>query len=235
MSMSDAVNFFLYRVAKTQSFPPELKVPNEGTKQALAEARAMRLARRKTSQVHSHVAVFRTANLNIAPCTPADSEDFIALELDPDVMHFLNGGCRRSRSTDPDAVDFLMPRGTEPFVWTARLKDNGDFVGWFCLSSAGWKISRDWISTVQAPLGPRLCLGGRTRACGLGFAGAGYEMIEACTMAVNLGSRRGHGKLGMRHVRTVEVKSGLRPGADQGELWYEMSRAEWDLARQPCN
>lgn len=49
MSMSDAVNFFLYRVAKTQSFPPELKVPNEGTKQALAEARSMRLTRRKAA------------------------------------------------------------------------------------------------------------------------------------------------------------------------------------------
>lgn len=44
MSMSDAVRIFLHRVATTQSFPLELKVPNEETKAALEEARAMRRA-----------------------------------------------------------------------------------------------------------------------------------------------------------------------------------------------
>ncbi|HWU65319.1 MAG TPA: type II toxin-antitoxin system RelB/DinJ family antitoxin [Ensifer sp.] len=44
MSMSDAVRIFLHRVAATQSFPLELKVPNEETKAALEEARAMRRA-----------------------------------------------------------------------------------------------------------------------------------------------------------------------------------------------
>lgn len=42
MSMSDAVRIFLHRVAATQSFPLELKVPNEETRAALEEARAMR-------------------------------------------------------------------------------------------------------------------------------------------------------------------------------------------------
>lgn len=46
MSMSDAVRIFLHRVAATQSFPLELKVPNEETRAALEEARAMRLARK---------------------------------------------------------------------------------------------------------------------------------------------------------------------------------------------
>ncbi len=46
MSMSDAVRIFLHRVAATQSFPLELKVPNEETKAALEEARAMRRARK---------------------------------------------------------------------------------------------------------------------------------------------------------------------------------------------
>ncbi len=46
MSMSDAVRIFLHRVAATQGFPLELKVPNEETKAALEEARAMRLARK---------------------------------------------------------------------------------------------------------------------------------------------------------------------------------------------
>ena len=46
MSMSDAVRIFLHRVAATQSFPLELKVPNDETRAALEEARAIRLARK---------------------------------------------------------------------------------------------------------------------------------------------------------------------------------------------
>ncbi|WP_442967004.1 type II toxin-antitoxin system RelB/DinJ family antitoxin [Rhizobium sp. C4] len=50
LSMSDAISIFLQHVAATQSLPPELKVPNEDTAEALAEARAMRLARRRAAE-----------------------------------------------------------------------------------------------------------------------------------------------------------------------------------------
>ncbi|MET3613375.1 DNA-damage-inducible protein J [Rhizobium aquaticum] len=46
MSMSDAARIFLRRVVATQSFPLELKIPNEETRAALQEAKAIRLARR---------------------------------------------------------------------------------------------------------------------------------------------------------------------------------------------
>ncbi len=46
MTMSDAVRIFLHRVATTQSFPLELKVPNEETRAALKEARDIRKARK---------------------------------------------------------------------------------------------------------------------------------------------------------------------------------------------
>ena len=181
------------------------------------------------------MAVFRTANLTIAPCTPDDREDFIALELDPDVMHFLNGGAVDHEATDPDAVDFLMPRGTEPFVWTGRLKDSGDFVGWFCLSSGDGKTAEIGYRLCKRHWGRGFASEGARVLVDWGFADAGYEMIEACTMTVNLGSRRVMEKLGMRHVRTVEVKSGNMPGSDQGEVWYQMSRSEWGLARKPSD
>ncbi|MGF9566504.1 type II toxin-antitoxin system RelB/DinJ family antitoxin [Neorhizobium sp. JUb45] len=45
MTMSDAVRIFLHRVAATQSFPLELKAPNEETRAALKEAREIRKAR----------------------------------------------------------------------------------------------------------------------------------------------------------------------------------------------
>jgi DNA-damage-inducible protein J len=46
MSMSDAVRLFLHRVVATRSFPLELKTPNDQTRAALDDAKAMRLARR---------------------------------------------------------------------------------------------------------------------------------------------------------------------------------------------
>ena len=46
LSVSDAIRMFRHRVVASQSFPLELKVPNETTRAALAEAREIREARR---------------------------------------------------------------------------------------------------------------------------------------------------------------------------------------------
>jgi DNA-damage-inducible protein J len=46
LSMSDAVRLFLRRVVIDQAFPLELKVPNEQTRAAMEESRAMMVARR---------------------------------------------------------------------------------------------------------------------------------------------------------------------------------------------
>ena len=55
------------------------------------------------------------------------------LERDPEVMRFLNGGHAVDHAKAHPNATFLMPRGTEPHVWTARRTDGGAFVGWFCL------------------------------------------------------------------------------------------------------
>jgi DNA-damage-inducible protein J len=44
LSVSDAVRVFLHRVVASQGFPLELKIPNETTRAALAEAREIRKA-----------------------------------------------------------------------------------------------------------------------------------------------------------------------------------------------
>ena len=46
LSVSEAVRVFLHRVVASQSFPLELKVPNETTRAALAEAHEIRKARK---------------------------------------------------------------------------------------------------------------------------------------------------------------------------------------------
>jgi hypothetical protein len=71
------------------------------------------------------MAVLQTTRLTLSPCSPSDRADFIDLELDPEVMRFLNGGHAVDHARiDPNAT-FLMPRGTEPYVWTARRTTNG--------------------------------------------------------------------------------------------------------------
>ena len=174
------------------------------------------------------MAVLQTRQLTLSPCCLADRDDFIGLERDPEVMRFLNGGhAIHHEEGDPNA-DFLMPRGTEPHVWTARRTANRTFVGWFCLwpesaelAEIGYRLRRmDW--------GRGLASEGSLALIDWGFGSAGYDRIVATTMAVNQASRRVMEKIGMHYVRTVHAGySDPIPGAEQGEVWYELTQQEW--------
>ncbi|OCW57508.1 GCN5 family acetyltransferase [Hoeflea olei] len=174
------------------------------------------------------MAILRTTNLTIRPCSPADRADFMDLERDPEVMRFLNGGPVDHATVDPEKVTFLMPRGTEPHVWTARRSRNDEFVGWFCLFPE---------SRALAEIGYRLCRGcwgqglaseGASALVDWGFGDGGYDRIIACTMAVNHGSRRVMEKIGMKHTRTdfSDFPAPI-PGSGDGEVWYELTRMAW--------
>lgn len=176
----------------------------------------------------SKMAVLQTMRLTLSPCRPEDRADFVGLELDPEVMRFLNGGHAVDHERiDPDTATFLMPRGTEPYVWTARRTAGGAFVGWFCLwpesgtsAELGYRLRRaDW--------GQGLAFEGASALVDWGFASAGYDRIVACTMAVNHGSRRVMEKIGMTYVRTVSVDGPDRfAGSEHGEVWYELTCPE---------
>ena len=173
--------------------------------------------------------VLQTTRLKLSPCCPSDSADFIDLERDPEVMRFLNGGYAVDHAQDNSGATFLMPRGTEEYVWTARRKDTGAFVGWLCLwpetemvAELGYRLRRDnWGQ-------------GFASECGMaifeyGFRRGGYVSVFASTMAVNLASRRVMEKIGMHYVRTAydELLDPI-PGSERGEVKYEVTRAEWD-------
>ena len=79
------------------------------------------------------MAVLQTVRLTLSPCSPSDRADFMDLERDPEVMRYLNGGYAVDHEQKHPNATFLMPRGTEPYVWTARRRANDAFVGWFCL------------------------------------------------------------------------------------------------------
>ena len=174
------------------------------------------------------MAVLQTMRLTLTPCRPGDRADFIALERDPEVMLFLNGGrAVESEEADPDAA-YLMPRGTEPYVWTARRTDGDAFVGWFCLwpekegeAELGYRLRRmEW--------GQGLASEGASALIDWGFKNEGYDRVVACTMAVNQASRRVMEKAGMTYIRTDHVEwSDPIPGAKEGEVWYAVTRSEW--------
>jgi len=94
----------------------------------------------------------QTPRLTLSPNTPADRDDFIALERDPQVMRFLNGGYPVDQADSDPNAPFLMPRGDDPYVWTARRTTTNAFVGWFCLwpdnpatAELGYRLrSADW-------------------------------------------------------------------------------------------
>ena len=125
--------------------------------------------------------ILQTTQLTLRPCRPDDRADFIDLERDPLVMRFLNGG----HAVDQDQLDpnatFLMPRGAEPYVWTARRSANDAFVGWFCLSpesetvaELGYRLRReDWSQGLASE--------GASALMDWGFREAGYDKIVATT------------------------------------------------------
>jgi len=178
---------------------------------------------------HLKPAVLHTARLILSPCCPRDRDDFIALERDPEVMRFLNGGLPVAPEARGQDELFLMPRGTETYVWTARRAAGGAFVGWFCL----WPVNE-----AEAELGYRLCRmnwgqglasEGALALVDWGFGSGGYDRITACTMAVNHASRRVLEKAGFSHARTVHVDwAGDIPGGEEGEVLYALSRSMWN-------
>jgi len=176
------------------------------------------------------MAVLQTARLTLSPCNPGDRDDFIALELDPEVMRYLNGG----QAVDPAHVDpahidpdapYLMPRGTEPYVWTARRTATGAFVGWFCLWPESESLAELGYRLRRLEWGQGLAAEGAAALVAWGFENAGYDKIVACTMTVNHGSRRVMEKIGMTHTRTVPYDFDPFPGSEHGEVWYEVTRA----------
>jgi RimJ/RimL family protein N-acetyltransferase len=174
------------------------------------------------------MAVLQTRRLTLSPCRTSDRSDFIELELDPEVMRFLNGG----HAVDHDRIDpnatFLMPRGTEPHVWTARRTTSGAFVGWFCLWPESETLAELGYRLRRMEWGQGLAAEGASALVDWGFRCGGYDKIVSCTMTVNRASRRVMEKIGMSYARTVSVDwPDPYPGCEHGEVWYEQMRSGW--------
>ena len=173
--------------------------------------------------------VLHSTRLTLIPCSPSDRADFIDLERDPEVMRFLNGGhAVGHEDVDPNAP-FLMPRGTEPHVWTARRTANGAFVGWFCLWPESGRLAELGYRLRRADWGQGLATEGALALVNWGFASGGFDRIFASTKAVNHASRRVMEKIGLTYARAVHLDwPDPIPGGEEGEVEYEAMRAGWN-------
>lgn len=177
------------------------------------------------------MAVLHTARLTLRPCHPGDRTDFMDLERDPEVMRYLNGGhAVENEAGDPNSP-FLMPRGTETYVWTARRNANEAFVGWFCLWPADEICAELGYRLRRADWGQGLAAEGAAALVDWGFGSAGYERIMASAMATNHASRRVMEKIGMSYARAVGVGS---PESASGDVEYEVKRSEWAAKQGPA-
>ena len=176
-----------------------------------------------------------TPRLELRPQKADDSDLLVELDGDPDVMEFLTG-----RGTEPqEVIEVWMPHRTEPAhdalglgYWSAF--EDEEFVGWFCLTPD------DGLTSEAAELGYRLrrrawgrglATEGATRLMEHGFVTVGLDRIWAETMAVNVRSRAVLERLGLRHVRTdIREWDEPLPGAELGEVVYELTAAEFAAA-----
>jgi RimJ/RimL family protein N-acetyltransferase len=172
-----------------------------------------------------------TDRLRLEPVTDEHLPLLVELNSDPEVMRFLIG---RAATPEETYAEWARRRGAQSDeerglgYWVGF--ERGTFVGW-------WSCSAYADDPATAGLGYRLRReawgrGLATEGCGAmvahAFAIVGIDRVVAGTMAVNTRSRRVMEKLGMRHVRTwhEEFDEPL-PGTEQGEVGYELTRAEW--------
>ena len=196
-----------------------------------------------------------TARLLLRRFTPADEDDLVALDGDPEVMRYLSGGPATPREQIHERVlprfIALSAQSSALGYWAAEGRDDGTFLGWFALHPvAGDAAAGGWVDTddhAQVELGYRL----RREAWGRGLATEGsralidrafreldVRRIVATTYQYNTGSRRVMEKCGLTHIRSFKLIPAEQIDAGNhtsgGDIWegdeveYALERAEWE-------
>lgn len=177
-----------------------------------------------------------TEALVLRELTTEDVENLVALDADPEVMRFINGGRPTLRD---DIEQRILPRWLRYYeelpgfgFWAAEEKTAAEFIGWFHFRPGEGRPG------VEPEIGYRL----RRSAWGKGYATEGcralihkgfteypVRRVLARTMAVNTASRRVMEKSGLRPVRVFHGDwPDEIPGCEHGEVEYALDREEWE-------
>lgn len=181
-----------------------------------------------------------TDRLVLRRFTPDDVDDLTALDTDPEVMRYINGGRPTPREEIASSVlpRFLWYHDTSPAYgfWAVEERATGTFVGWFHLRpdpdggradepELGYRLRRDVWGRGYATEGARALV---ARA----FDELGARRVWAGTMAINTASRRVMEKAGLRFVRISYGEWPERiPGDEHGDVEYALTREEWLAGR----
>jgi len=180
-----------------------------------------------------------TPRLILRRFTPADLDDLVALDADPQVMRYINGG----RPTPADEMrDEYLPfwlayydRGDAWGFWAAIERASGRFLGWFHLRplktdppdepELGYRLIREaWGKGYGSE--------GSLALIDKAFRELGARRVHASTMKVNDASWRVMEKSGMRFVRLFHGEWPERiPGDEEGDVEYAITREEWEADR----
>lgn len=181
--------------------------------------------------------ILTTDRLELRPMTPAHLPLHHQLDSDPEAMRYLLGRARTPQEIDqywtPHCADTVADAAGIGW-WVGFLGDQ--CVGWWDLSpskadlvdgsipteaQAGWRVLRSQWGRGLATEGAAILLQHA-------FETVGLKRVWAETMAVNAPSRRVMEKIGMRHLTTtVRQWDDPLPGAELGEVIYEITEQEW--------
>jgi RimJ/RimL family protein N-acetyltransferase len=172
--------------------------------------------------------VIETARLTLRPSAAADRDDLFALEQDPQMMRYLNGGEPTPLDGIDPGADFLMPRGGEVGIWVAVETSSRAFTGWFSLQDRGGGEAELGYRVRRTAWGRGYGAEGAAALVGAGFSQLGFMRIVASTMAVNHPSRRVMEKAGLSYVRTLHFDwPDPLPGSEEGDVEYALTRESW--------
>ena len=180
-----------------------------------------------------------TERLILRRFTAGDLDDLVALDADPAVMRYINGG--RPTPCEEMRDDYLphwlayYDRGDAWGFWAAIDRSTGTFLGWFHLRpqredppdepELGYRLGRDAWGKGYATEGSRALV---RKA----FEELGASRVYATTMAVNEASWRVMEKAGLRYVRTFHADWPDRiEGEEHGDVEYALTREEWLVQR----
>jgi RimJ/RimL family protein N-acetyltransferase len=174
-----------------------------------------------------------TDRLILREFTPDDADLLVALDSDPAVTRYINGG-----QPTPLAVfrDEILPRwlayharGEGFGYWAAIERERAAFLGWFHLRPAadapadielGYRLHRAAWGRGHATEGARALLA-------RGFGELGVGRVVARALADNAASIRVMQKIGLRPARAFVYQAPGRWHHGLAAVEYALTRAEW--------
>jgi RimJ/RimL family protein N-acetyltransferase len=164
-----------------------------------------------------------TQRLTLRAIRADDVDLLVALDADPEVMRFINGGQATARADVADTV-----RRTLGHRWLAYERAGDEFVGWFALDPSDDGVRELGYRLRRTAWGKGYATEGATVLLAAAFTRLGAERVWAQTMTANVASRAVMQRCGLRYVRTFFGDWGEPiEGSELGDVEYELTISDW--------